>query len=44
MKTIPIKLTALHNEEWLGLMLDFKLPAVFFGVAVLGIGEVKSEQ
>ena len=42
MKTIPIKLTALHNEEWLGLMLDFKLLAVFFGVAALGIGDLFS--
>ena len=40
MKTIPIKLTSLRNEEWLGLMLDFKLLAVFFGVAALGIGDL----
>ena len=37
MKTKRISTKKLHNEEWLGLSLDFKVQILFYGAAVLGI-------
>ena len=39
MKTTRIKLSALHNEEWLGFYADLKRVATFFGVDALGIAD-----